>query len=170
MESPNLEITSISEEELPSYVNTLNHSNRRYSRDDMDLERGIVDSEVCQICFNIIWDHICLACPNKNCDCSNDKAICSKCAHRIFNEAHNQKIDFKCPFCRTIIIAKEDYVIDPRTEIDNIQQLMIDDDNEGLVIVFNPGNRQKIIYYIFLRLFICLMLIYMIYCLWLFTS
>ena len=38
MESPNLEIYAMSEEELPSH-NSLNYSKRRYSKDDMDIEK-----------------------------------------------------------------------------------------------------------------------------------
>ena len=46
MKSSNIEFDSMSIETLPSYTNTLNYTNRKYSKDDIDIEAGFIESEV----------------------------------------------------------------------------------------------------------------------------
>lgn len=150
MENSNLKFDTMSIDTLPSYINTLNYTNRKYSKDDIDIETGLIESEVCQICFNIIWDRICLKCPNEKCDSSTDRAICITCSQKIFEKAYKDNIDFKCPFCRTVILKKEEYTLN-----------VINDDEEALVIVYNPRERHLVTYKIVFALF-CLFMIYVV--------
>lgn len=162
MKSSNLEIDTMSEVNLPSYINTIDYSNRKYSKDDIDIEKGLIDSEVCQICFNIIWDHMCLVCPNEQCDSSTDRAICSECSEKIYERARKDIADFVCPFCRTIIIDKNNF----QRELIDFQNLVIvndDLDDEDMVILFNPRERQRRVIFSILGLFAFILLIYIVY-------
>ena len=166
MKSPNLEFDTMSEVNLPSYINTIDYSDRKYSKDDIDIEKGLIESEVCQICFNIIWDHMCLACPNKKCDSSIDRAICSDCSQKIFEKARQEQVDFLCPFCRTVIMEKDNYISNLQREFNNLQHAVIIDDDlddEELVIVFNPRDNRGRVMLTILILLTTLILSYIIY-------
>ena len=77
------------------------------SKDDLLLNK--TNTITCQICFNIIWDKVTLECPNDKCFKIEDKSICIECSNLMFSKCKECNDDFTCPFCRSIIITKEEY-------------------------------------------------------------
>ena len=134
MENNNFEFDTMSVESLPNNLTKLEY--KKYSKDDIDIEKGLVKSEVCQICFNIIWDHRSLVCSNKKCNHSLNTLICKNCSIKIYENAYNERIDFTCPFCRSVIIKKEEFMLTNQVENNTLQN-----NDEELMVVFNSTNR-----------------------------
>ena len=88
------------------YFNSINFKN--YSKDDLDIE----DTEVliCKICYDVIWNNYCLKCSNNLCNESNESNVCLKCSRKMIKYAIINKEDFICPFCRSVITKKEEFI------------------------------------------------------------
>ena len=147
---------------LESYpTNSIKYKIKDYSKDDIELEMNDLETEMCQICFNIIWDHKVLQCPNEICNNSYDRNICVTCSEQLYDKAYQDKIDLLCPFCRTTIIQKEDLVIE-----DNNEHAVPINDNEDideLIIIYNPRLERYRTAYCLLYFLVGSFLLYVFY-------
>lgn len=135
-------------------IQVLPYSPKYYCKDDNELDSTNIVS--CQICFNVIWDHVIMECPNEICNNTSDTNICSKCSDEILEKAIVDGIDLICPFCRTIILAKEeiqnDYLLDDNSE-EPLWDIRVDNQEnnnreEINYIIMSRTNTNKTIIYI----------------------